>query len=98
MLERRGELAVLLAVGFRERMIGRLVLLEHAALLGIGLAIGLLAAAVAVLPTLLSPGSQLPYATLVPTLLLVLLNGLIWTWVATRVALRGNLLEALRNE
>jgi hypothetical protein len=97
-LERRGELAVLLAVGFRERMIGRLVLLEHAALLGIGLAIGLLAAAVAVLPTLLSPGSQLPYATLVPTLLLVLLNGLIWTWVATRVALRGNLLEALRNE
>jgi hypothetical protein len=72
--------------------------MEHAGLLGLGLAIGLVAAAVAVLPTLLSPGSQLPYATLVPTLLVVLVNGLIWTWAATRAALHGNLLKALRNE
>jgi len=28
----------------------------------------------------------------------VLVNGLAWTWLATRYALRGNLLEALRNE
>jgi ABC-type antimicrobial peptide transport system permease subunit len=97
-LERRGELAVLMAVGFRKRMIERLVLMEHAGLLGLGLAIGLAAATVAVLPTLLSPGSHLPYATIMPTLLVVVLNGFIWAWAATRVAIRGNLLEALRNE
>ena len=97
-LERRGELAVLMAVGFRKRLIEHMVLVEHAGLLGLGLAIGLAAAAVAVLPTLISPGSQLPYATLLPTLLAVLVNGLIWTWFASRVAMRGNLLEALRNE
>ena len=97
-LERRGDLAVLMAVGFRRRLIERLVLVEHAGLLGLGLAIGWVAAAVAVMPTLLSPGADLPYATLAPTLLLVLLNGLIWTWLATRVAMRGNLLDALRNE
>jgi hypothetical protein len=97
-LERRGELAVLMAVGFRKRRIERLVLLEHAGLLGLGLAVGLAASAVAVLPTLLSPGSHLPYTTLVPTLIGVLINGLIWTWIASRFAIRGNLLEALRNE
>jgi hypothetical protein len=28
----------------------------------------------------------------------VLASGLIWTWIAIRLALRGNLLDALRNE
>jgi hypothetical protein len=97
-LERRGELAVLLALGFLKSRVQRLVLIEHAALLGAGLLLGLVAAAVAVLPSLLSPGAQLPYATLVPTLLAVLLNGLLWTWLATATALRGDLLRALRNE
>ncbi len=97
-LERRGELAVLLAVGFRKPTIERWVLVEHAVLLGSGLAIGLLAAGIAVLPALISPGWELPYASLVPTLLAVLANGMVWTWAATRAAVRGNLLEALRNE
>jgi len=47
---------------------------------------------------LLSPARQLPFASLAVTLAAVLLNGLVWTWLATRVALRGNLLAALRNE
>jgi ABC-type antimicrobial peptide transport system permease subunit len=97
-LERRGELALLIAVGFRRRGLQRLVLGEHAALLALGLGIGLAAAAVAVLPALLSPGTHLPYGSLALTLGAVLVNGLSWTWMATRVALRGRLLDALRNE
>jgi hypothetical protein len=97
-LERRGDLAVLVAVGFRRQRVARLILAEHAGLLGLGLAIGLAAAALAVLPTLLAPGAQIPYASIVPTLLGVLLNGLIWTGIASRMATRGNLLAALRNE
>ena len=97
-LERRGELGVLTAIGFRRRSLQKLVLSEHGALLGLGLGIGIAAAAVAVLPALLSPGTQLPYASLALTLGAVLLNGLLWTWLATRFALRGNLLAALRNE
>jgi hypothetical protein len=71
---------------------------EHGALLGLGLAVGIGAAAVAVLPALLSPGTHLPYGSLAMTLAAVLLNGLLWTWLATGYALRGNLLAALRNE
>jgi putative ABC transport system permease protein len=97
-LERRGELGLLVAVGFRRSALQRLVLSEHGALLGLGLGIGIAAAAVAVLPAIVSPGTQLPYGSLALTLAAVLLNGLLWTWLATGHALRGNLLEALRNE
>jgi putative ABC transport system permease protein len=97
-LERRGELALLLAVGFRPRALKWLVLSEHGALLLLGLASGVLAATVAVLPSLLSPATQLPYASLGLTLGAVLVSGALWTWGATVLALRGNLLEALRNE
>jgi ABC-type antimicrobial peptide transport system permease subunit len=97
-LERRGELALLLAVGFRKAQVQGLLLLENGALLVTGLALGMTAAAVAVLPALLAPGAQLPVASLALTLGVVLLNGAVWTWAATRLALRGDLLAALRNE
>jgi ABC-type antimicrobial peptide transport system permease subunit len=97
-LERRAELAVLLAVGFRRRALHRLVLTEHAGLLWLGLLIGIVSAAIAVLPALLSPRAELPVLTLTATLVGVLLSGMLWTWLATRFALRGKLLAALRNE
>jgi len=97
-LERRGELAVLLALGWRRGMVRRLVLSEHAALLAAGLAIGVLAAAVAVLPALLAPGGSLPWRSLAPTLAGVVVVGGGAALLATRWALRGNLLAALRNE
>ena len=97
-LERRGELALLIAVGFRRRRVQALVLAEHAALLGLGLMIGVASALVAILPSLLSPRGELPVISLALTLGGVLLFGLVSTWLATRVAVRGNLLEGLRNE
>jgi putative ABC transport system permease protein len=97
-LERRGELALLIAVGFRRGRVQKLVLAEHAALLGLGLIIGVGSALVAILPSLLSPRGELPVVSLSLTLGGVLMFGLISTWLATRVAVRGNLLEGLRNE
>jgi putative ABC transport system permease protein len=97
-LERRGELALLTAIGLRRKMIQKLVLREHAVLLAAGLLLGAAAAVIAVLPAILSPQTQLPYGVLAWTIGGVLINGLFWTWAATRVALRGNLLAALRNE
>ncbi len=96
--DRRGELALLLAVGFRRRALHRLVLAEHGLLLALGVGVGVIAAAVGVMPALLSPGSQIPYASLALTLAGVLVNGFVWTWVATWFSLRGRLLDALRNE
>jgi ABC-type antimicrobial peptide transport system permease subunit len=97
-LERRGELALLLAVGFRPRVLRWLVLSEHGALLLTGLGVGVLAALVAVLPTLLSSATGVPVRSLAALLGGVLLSGMIWTWLATWLALRGKLLDALRTE
>jgi ABC-type antimicrobial peptide transport system permease subunit len=97
-LERRGELALLMAVGFRKARLQRLVLAEHTALLVVGLVIGIVAALVAVLPGLLSPRAEFPLQSLAWTLGGVWLFGLISTWLATRAAVKGNLLEGLRNE
>ena len=97
-LERRSELAVLLAVGFRRQQVQLLLLLENGALLLMGLLIGAGAAGIAVLPALLAPTAQLPVASLGLTLAAVLANGALWTWAATRYAVRGDLLAALRNE
>jgi ABC-type antimicrobial peptide transport system permease subunit len=97
-LERRGELALLRAVGFRGRMLQWLVFSEHSLLLALGLAAGVLSALLAVLPALRSPGAEVPYASLAVTLLAVLASGFLWTWGATALALRDPLLNALRNE
>ena len=97
-LERRGELALLAAVGFTPRALRRLVVAEHAVLQALGLALGIVAAVLALLPVLLSPSAQVSFLPLAATLGLVFLSGLFWTWAAARLALRGELLPALRNE
>ena len=97
-LERRSELAVMQAVGFRKRALRWLVCTEHGLLLLLGLAVGVAAALLAVWPSLNTPGAQMPWASLGWMLAGVLASGLLWTWLAATAALRGHLLSALRNE
>src|SRR5205085_8056197 len=55
--ERRKELALLRATGFRQRRLGEMVLMENLLLLIGGLALGTIAALVAVLPQMLLGGA-----------------------------------------
>lgn len=97
-LERRGELALLRAVGFGKWAISLLILYEHWALLAGGLACGAIAAAVVVLPTTLQPGAAVPVTSLVITLGAVVIMGAGSALLATLLSLRGQPIEALRNE
>ncbi len=97
-LERRGELGLLRAVGFQRRSLRWLVLSEHGGILAVGLAVGMISALASILPVLLAPGAELHAWALGITLGCVLLVGLLATWLATSLALKGELLEALRNE
>ncbi len=97
-MERRSELALLRAVGFRKRSLHWMILSEHWLLLFLGLGCGIIAGLVAVLPALRSPGVEVPYISLTLTLFAILFSGALWTWLATRLALRSPLLVALRNE
>lgn len=97
-LERRGELALMRATGFRRGRLARLVLLENLVLLLGGLAIGLAAALVAVAPHLLEGGARIPWQSLAGTLALVVLVGLLAGLAAVRATLRAPLLPALRGD
>ncbi len=97
-LERRGELALMRAIGFRRRRLATMVVLENATLLIAGLASGAIAALVAIAPQLLSSGAKTPWLTLAATLALVLVVGLIAGMLAARATLRAPLIPALREE
>lgn len=100
-LERRGELALLRAAGFRRSRLAGLVLWENTSLLVAGLATGVGAALVAVLPHKFAGGGSIPLMLLVDLGLmlgLVLLAGLVASLVSARTALSAPLLTALREE
>ncbi|UCH95161.1 MAG: FtsX-like permease family protein [Candidatus Aminicenantes bacterium] len=96
--ERQGELALLRAVGFSRKSIQRMVLYEHMALLAAGIICGIAAALLATLPSIMTPGAGVPYFTMILLLIIVMLNGVGWTYFASRTAVRGDLLASLRNE
>ncbi len=97
-VERRAELALLRAAGFRRALVARLVLWENALLLVGGLAVGTIAAGVALLPHLLAGGAHLPWTSTAATLLLVLAVGLAAGALAIRAALRAPIVATLRGE
>jgi ABC-type antimicrobial peptide transport system permease subunit len=97
-LERRGELALMRAAGFRRRRLVSMVLCENGVLLLGGLAVGSIAAAVALLPHWLPRDAGVPWQTLGGLLVTIALVGLIAGWLATRSALRAPILPALRGD
>jgi hypothetical protein len=97
-LERRGELALLRALGYRRAVLGWMVLAENAALLIAGLVAGAVSALVAVAPHVTSSPSTIPWVSLVLTLLAVLMAGLLAGLAALMPTLRSPLLPALRAE
>lgn len=97
-LERRGELALLRAAGFRRARLARLVLAESLVLLAGGLLLGVLAALVAVAPHWLAGSALVPWGQLAATLALVLAVGLLVGLWTARSALRAEILPALRGD
>jgi putative ABC transport system permease protein len=95
-LERRGELALLRATGFRKRRLSLLVMLENAVLLVGGLLVGVAAALIVVLPHWIVGDATAPWQSLLYTLLAILLFGIFAGAMAMRAALRAPLLAALR--
>ncbi len=97
-MERRRELALLAAVGYRARTLSFLLLAESALLLAAGTASGTLAAVVAVSPALASRVSNLPLASIGALLAAVLASGLTASALATLAALRLPLGDSLRGQ
>jgi ABC-type antimicrobial peptide transport system permease subunit len=97
-LERRGELALMRAGGYRRRRLLAMVILENCVLLMGGLAAGCIAAAVALLPQWAPRSAAIPWQSLALLLGLIITFGLAAGWLATRSALRAPIVPALRGD
>ncbi|PLX19933.1 MAG: hypothetical protein C0599_10005 [Salinivirgaceae bacterium] len=96
--ERRKELALLLATGYSKSMIFRTVFIENLYLLVTGIAIGIVAAFIGILPSLLSPAFNLEGVFLIVLIGGIFISGLAWIYFPLRSALRKPLIPSLRNE
>jgi len=99
-LERRGELAAMRAFGFRRRRLSRMVLVENAFVLLLGIGLGTGAALLAVAPYLWAGqgvvGAGLPWVSLLLTLAVIAAVGIVACAWAARRALAAHLLPALK--
>jgi hypothetical protein len=98
-LERKKELALLGAVGFRRAHVMTMVVAENVLLLVAGLSAGALSAALAIAPAVAERGSRLPFTSGSAVLMVgVLVAGLLSSVLAMRAATRMPLLASLRSE
>jgi ABC-type lipoprotein release transport system permease subunit len=96
--ERRRELALLRAVGYREDHVRTMALAESALLLAAGLAIGTGSALVAILPALAERATLPSLVPVVALVAAVAVVGLLVSRVAATAVLRLPVLESLRSE
>ncbi len=95
-LERRAELALLRAAGFAHQRLRRLVMQEALLLLLGGLAIGVIAALVTVIPHMVFGDASVPLGSLALMLGAIVVVGILSGSLAVRRALQGNIVPALR--
>ncbi len=98
MLDRKQELALLLAMGYRKQQVFLLIFSENLFLLIIGLLIGILAAIIGILPSLLSPAFTIPGFFMLFLIGVIFLSGLVWIWLPTQTTFKKRLMPGLRNE
>jgi ABC-type antimicrobial peptide transport system permease subunit len=97
-IERHRELSLMRAVGFSDSRIAKMLTLETALLLGGGILIGVLAAAIAIVPYIIEVGPQTSLLQPFVMLVLVLVAGFLSALLAIRTAMKLPILAGLRAE
>jgi ABC-type antimicrobial peptide transport system permease subunit len=96
--ERRSELALLRALGFRRSALAWLVMSENSFLLALGAGVGTLAALLAVVPHRVAGAGEVPWLRVITLVILVLVVGVAAGAAAVASSLRASLIPALRRE
>ena len=97
-LERRRELALLSAVGYRRSNLATMILAENALILVGGLAMGAACAVIAIIPAIASRGGHVAAWSMASWLGIILITGLAAVSMATLIMVRQPLLASLRAE
>ncbi len=95
-VERRKELGLMRAVGFSRSRLARMVLLENAWLLALGLAIGIGAALFTTLPHYFFGAASVPWQETLIMFGAIALVGLGTSWLASKAVFKAPLVQSLR--
>ena len=96
--ERKLELATYFALGFRKNHIMRLLIAEHLLILASGTVAGTLTGLASIIPSLLSPAADIPFAFLGVMISVIFLTGFLWIIIPVRAAFRDDTAMVLRKE
>jgi len=80
-LERSGELALYLAIGFRKKFIRIMLMTEYLFILFAGMLLGIIGAMAGILPSLISPAYQMPGGFLLILLGVIWISGALWIFI-----------------
>jgi ABC-type antimicrobial peptide transport system permease subunit len=98
LLERKSELAVMSALGFRKPQILKIIFLENVLILTSGIIVGLMAALIGILPSILSPAFTMNTGLIIILLIAILLSGLAWIYFPAKHSLKKISVKALQQE
>jgi ABC-type antimicrobial peptide transport system permease subunit len=98
LLERRGEMAMLLCLGYAPATLLALLFMEHIFLLLAGVGLGGVASGVAMIPALFISDAKISYGVQGAVVCIVLASGMASMTTAILMTRTGRILEALRNE
>ncbi|MDX1700664.1 MAG: FtsX-like permease family protein, partial [Melioribacteraceae bacterium] len=96
--EQRKELALLQALGFTKNRILHIINSSYLILLIYGIILGLIAAFTASLPTLIGTNSEVPYFLIIVISILIIISGFVSIFLTTKLSLKGNVNDLLRND
>lgn len=96
--DRRGEMAMMQAVGFRKPPLVKMLFFEHGILMLTGLVCGLVPALWAVVPSIMIQTGSFPYVKIALIILAIIISGGVCIRLAIKQALKPDFLETLRNE
>ena len=96
--DRRAEIALLRAVGYRNRVLRKMLFIEHGLLLAAGLGVGVIASVAAMVPALVISKSQVSFGFLLSLLVAVGGCGVVCMVAAIYISLRGDVPRGLRSE
>jgi putative ABC transport system permease protein len=97
-MERKSEIGLLLALGYKQNTIYRIIFTEYFILIITGIIIGFVPAIISTLPSLLSLNTDVSITNLLFILLFLVINSIFWIGLFTRINVREDLVTELRAE
>jgi ABC-type antimicrobial peptide transport system permease subunit len=98
LLDRKQEIAMMMALGFTKSNIFSIIFKENLYLIIIGITIGIVSSFIGILPSLISISYNMSFTFVFILVILIFTNSIIWIYFPIKKSLNQNIISSLRNE